>query len=62
VNDADDRPIGFVPIFKAPKGAITTHAFILCAGCNAAISGTGGPRTNAYCRKCVREELKDDQP
>jgi hypothetical protein len=41
------------PIHETPRGYITTHAFILCASCGSAISGSGGPRYNAVCLKCV---------
>lgn len=49
------RVLGYTlePIYETPPGSITTHAFILCASCRSAISGSGGPRYNAVCLKCV---------
>ncbi len=41
------------PILETPPGYITTHAFILCASCGSAISGSGGPRYNAVCLRCI---------
>lgn len=58
---ADERKqIGWqlVPIYEAPKGSIVTQAFIICAGCGALVSGTGGPRSNAYCMKCVTPDTE----
>ena len=43
------------PIYPTPPGYITTHAFILCSSCGSAISGSGGPRYNAVCLKCVEQ-------
>lgn len=49
------EPIGYTlePIYAPGKGYITTHAFILCSSCGSAISGSGGPKYNAVCLKCV---------
>jgi hypothetical protein len=51
----DREPIGYTlePIYATRKGSIATAAFILCSSCNAAISGSGGPRYNAICLKCA---------
>jgi hypothetical protein len=53
----EDRgePIGYTlePIYETPKGYITTHAFIMCSSCGSAISGSGGPKYNALCLKCI---------
>ena len=54
----EDLPvIGYTmePIYRTAKCAITTHAFILCASCGSAISGSGGPRYNAVCLKCIEQ-------
>ena len=31
------------PIYETARGAIATHAFVLCSSCGSAISGSGGP-------------------
>jgi len=41
------------PIYESQPGAIVTHGFILCSSCRSAISGSGGPKYNAICLKCV---------
>ena len=41
------------PIYETPKGAIVTHAFILCTSCGGAVSGHGGPCINALCLNCI---------
>lgn len=47
-----------VPIYRDDSdGFFVTQAFIHCCSCGKAISGTGGPMTNAYCMDC----LKDDE-
>lgn len=43
---------GFYPLYAHPKGAVTTTAFILCKQCQAIISSSGGPRSNAICMNC----------
>ena len=43
------------PIHETPRGYITTHAFILCSSCGSAISGSGGPKYNAVCLKCIEQ-------
>lgn len=45
-----------VPIFEPVPGSIQTQAFIHCCLCGKAIAGTGGPRVNAYCLDCIKEE------
>ncbi len=53
---SEDRPvIGYTlePMYRAPPGTITTHAFILCVSCGSAIDSHGGPRYNAVCLKCI---------
>ena len=49
------RVIGYTlePIYEKPRGAITTHAFVLCSSCGGAVSASGVPRYNALCLKCV---------
>ena len=49
------RVIGYTlePIYETPPGFIATHAFILCTSCGSAISGSGGPRYNSLCLKCL---------
>ena len=53
----DRRVIGYTlePIYETPAGVIATHAFVLCSSCGSAISGSGGPRYNALCLKCVEK-------
>ena len=54
----ENRPVigySMEPIYRTPTGAITTHAFILCASCGSAISGSGGPKYNAVCLKCIEQ-------
>ena len=48
-------PIGYTlkPIYATKRGTVVTQAFILCSSCGGAISGTGGPRYNSLCLKCV---------
>jgi len=41
------------PIYETPKGAIVTHAFILCTSCGGAVSCHGGPCINALCLNCI---------
>ena len=55
VETDDSEIIGYTlePIRKGKPGMITTQAFILCGSCRAPISGSGGPRYNAVCLKCV---------
>ena len=43
------------PIYETARGAIATHAFVLCSSCGSAISGSGGPRYNALCLQCVEK-------
>lgn len=43
------------PIYETTRGAIATHAFVLCSSCGSAISGSGGPRYNALCLRCVEK-------
>jgi hypothetical protein len=57
-KDAEDRePIGYSlePIYAARPGSVVTQAFIMCTSCEDAISGTGGPRYNAVCLKCIAQ-------
>ena len=51
----DRRVIGYTlePIYETLPGVIATHAFILCTSCGSAISGSGGPRYNSLCLKCI---------
>ena len=51
----DREPIGYVlePIYEPRRGTIVTQAFILCSSCGGAISGTGGPRYNSLCLRCI---------
>jgi hypothetical protein len=51
----DREPIGYTlePIYEPRRGTIVTQAFVLCSSCKGAISGTGGPRYNALCLKCI---------
>jgi hypothetical protein len=53
----DQEVIGYTlePIYKPKRGMVVTHAFILCSSCESAISGSGGPRYNALCLKCVEQ-------
>lgn len=53
----DNKQIGWqlVPIYETKPGSIVTQAFITCCVCQKAISGTGGPRQNAYCMDCVKD-------
>ena len=48
-------PIGYTlaPIYATKRGTVVTQAFILCSSCGGAISGTGGPRYNTLCLKCI---------
>jgi len=48
-----------VPIYKAPKGSIVTQAFIICCVCRKAVSTVSGPRENAYCMDCVKDDAMD---
>lgn len=51
---------GWEEILEPERGMLYTMAFILCTGCQASITGYGGPRYNSYCLKCYGEEkLKD---
>ena len=45
-----------VPIYEAQKGSIVTQAFILCCSCGKAVSANMGPRENAFCMDCVKDE------
>lgn len=45
------------PIFAPMPGALVTQAFILCSQCRKAISGTMGPRTDAWCIPCTNENV-----
>ena len=51
----DREPIGYTlePIYEPRRGTIVTQAFVLCSSCKGAISGTGGPRYNALCLRCI---------
>lgn len=51
----EQEVIGYTlePIYKTPRGMIVTQAFIHCTSCKSAISGTGGPRYNSICLKCI---------
>jgi hypothetical protein len=51
----DREPIGYTlePIYEPRRGTIVTQAFVLCSSCGGAISGSGGPRYNAICLKCI---------
>ena len=54
----EDLPvIGYTmePIYRTAKGAIVTRAMIMCASCGSAISGSGGPKYNAVCLKCIEQ-------
>ena len=55
--EQERQVIGYTlePIYESPKGAIVTHAFILCSSCGSAISTHSGPRYNALCLKCVEK-------
>ncbi len=55
-EDAGD-PIGYTlePIYATKRGTVVTQAFILCSSCGGAISGTGGPRYNSLCLKCIEQ-------
>ena len=48
------------PIYEAMPGALVTQAFIHCCECREAISGTMGPRNNAYCIECTDLKIKSD--
>jgi len=50
-------PIGYTlePIYATKRGTVVTQAFILCTSCGSAISGTGGPRYNSVCLKCIEQ-------
>lgn len=51
------KVIGYTlePIYETPRGYVVTQAFILCTSCGSAISGTGGPRYNSVCLKCIEQ-------
>ena len=51
------KVIGYTlePIYETPRGYVVTQAFILCTSCGSAISGTGGPRYNCVCMKCIEQ-------
>ena len=51
----DREPIGYTlePIYEPRRGTIVTQAFVLCSSCGGAISGSGGPRYNALCLRCI---------
>jgi hypothetical protein len=51
----EHEPIGYTlePIYATKRGTVVTQAFILCTSCGSAISGTGGPRYNSVCLKCI---------
>jgi hypothetical protein len=51
------KVIGYTlePIYETPRGYVVTQAFILCTSCGGAISGTGGPRYNSVCLKCIEQ-------
>ena len=57
---ASAKQIGWqlVPIYESKPESIVTRAFILCCVCQKAISETGGPRQNAYCMDCVKDDGK----
>lgn len=41
------------PIYKPMPGQLVTQALIHCCECNTMISGTMGPRWNAWCIPCT---------
>jgi hypothetical protein len=53
----DREPIGYTlePIYAPRRGSIVTQAFVLCSSCGGAVSGTGGPKYNAVCLKCIEQ-------
>lgn len=44
------------PILPTKRGTITTHAFILCSQCGAAIKSNGGPAFGAWCVTCMENQ------
>lgn len=48
------------PIYEAMPGALVTQAIITCCECNGMISGTMGPRSNAYCIECTDVKIESD--
>jgi hypothetical protein len=53
---SEDRAvIGYTlePLYEGSNGMIMTRAFVLCGSCGDAISGSGGPRYNAVCLRCI---------
>lgn len=48
------------PIYEPMPGALITQAFIRCCHCEGTISGTMGPRSNAWCIKCTEEKIVAD--
>lgn len=50
-----------VPIWKPAKGQVVTQAIILCCVCQKIVSTCMGPRENAYCMDCVKDEPQKEQ-
>ena len=48
------------PIYEAMPGALVTQAFIICCECNGIISGTMGPRSDAWCVECTENKIVAD--
>jgi len=46
------------PIFAPMAGALVTQALIHCCQCREAISGTMGPRRDAWCISCTDEHIE----
>ena len=51
-----EREEGFYKLYAPPKGAIVTHAFILCKYCNKAIDSCMGPKYDAVCFDCYEKD------
>lgn len=58
MSEEERKQIGWqlVPIYEPKKGSIVTQAFIICCVCQKAVSTNSGPRQNAYCMDCVKDE------
>ena len=44
------------PIYAPMPGALVTQAFIYCSQCGGTISGTMGPRQDAWCLSCTEKQ------
>lgn len=49
------------PIYEAMPGALVTQAFIRCCECEGMISGTMGPRSDAWCIECTDVKIESDK-